>query len=78
MELTARTGARFQPPSTSCRGRNVLERVGDKWSLHVLAVLGDRTLRFGELRREVEGISQRMLTVTLRTLERDGRKPEEI
>jgi DNA-binding HxlR family transcriptional regulator len=58
-------------PST-CRGREVLDRVGDKWSLQVLTVLDDRTLRFGELRRAVEGISQRMLTVTLRTLERDG------
>ncbi|GAA2448390.1 hypothetical protein GCM10010191_77300 [Actinomadura vinacea] len=56
----------------SCRGREILDRVGDKWSLHVLAVLNGRTLRFGELRREIDGISQRMLTVTLRNLERDG------
>jgi DNA-binding HxlR family transcriptional regulator len=47
--------------------------VGDKWSVYVIHVLGDAgTLRFGELRRRVEGISQRMLTVTLRSLERDG------
>ncbi|GLZ02795.1 transcriptional regulator [Actinomadura sp. NBRC 104412] len=56
----------------SCRGREVLERVGDKWSLHVISVLNERTMRFGELRRSVDGISQRMLTVTLRSLERDG------
>jgi DNA-binding HxlR family transcriptional regulator len=48
-------------------------RVGDKWSVYVIHVLGEAgTLRFGELRRRVEGISQRMLTVTLRSLERDG------
>jgi DNA-binding HxlR family transcriptional regulator len=47
--------------------------VGDKWSVYVIHVLGEAgTLRFSELRRQVEGISQRMLTVTLRSLERDG------
>ncbi|HEU5031222.1 MAG TPA: helix-turn-helix domain-containing protein [Spirillospora sp.] len=55
-----------------CRGREILDRIGDKWSLQVIALLGDRTLRFTELKREIEGISQRMLTVTLRGLERDG------
>ncbi len=55
-----------------CRAREVLDRVGDKWSLQVIALLGERTKRFTELRREIEGISQRMLTVTLRGLERDG------
>jgi len=72
MELTDFADGFLPPDSTTCRGRAVLDRVGDKWSLYVLSVLGNRTLRFGELRREVEGISQRMLTVTLRTLERDG------
>lgn len=53
--------------------REILSRVGDKWSVYVIHVLGEAgTLRFNELRREVEGISQRMLTVTLRGLERDG------
>jgi DNA-binding HxlR family transcriptional regulator len=55
-----------------CRAREILDRVGDKWSLQVIAVLGERTKRFNELRREIDGISQRMLTVTLRGLERDG------
>jgi DNA-binding HxlR family transcriptional regulator len=51
----------------------MLVRVGDKWSVHVIHVLGAAgTLRFGELRRRVDGVSQRMLTVTLRGLERDG------
>jgi DNA-binding HxlR family transcriptional regulator len=52
--------------------REVLSRVGDKWSVQVIALLGDGTMRFSELRREIEGISQRMLTLTLRNLERDG------
>jgi DNA-binding HxlR family transcriptional regulator len=72
MKLTSAYPELGPPDSTSCRGRAVLDKVGDKWSLHVLTVLGDRTMRFGELRREIEGISQRMLTATLRTLERDG------
>src|SRR4051812_43702629 len=56
-----------------CRIHEVLARLGDKWSVYVIHVLGEAgTLRFGELRRRVEGISQRMLTVTLRSLERDG------
>ncbi|WP_067461252.1 winged helix-turn-helix transcriptional regulator [Actinomadura macra] len=56
----------------SCRAREILDRVGDKWSLQVIALLGERTKRFTELKREIAGISQRMLTVTLRGLERDG------
>jgi DNA-binding HxlR family transcriptional regulator len=55
-----------------CEVRQVLDRVADKWSLLVIALLDDRTLRFSELRRQIDGISQRMLTVTLRQLERDG------
>src|SRR5205809_2039228 len=57
----------------NCHAREMLARIGDKWSVYVIHVLGDAgTLRFNELRSEVEGISQRMLTVTLRGLERDG------
>src|SRR5262245_39267032 len=52
--------------------REVLNRVGDKWSVLVIALLGDGTKRFTELQRTIEGISQRMLTLTLRQLERDG------
>ena len=55
-----------------CEVRQILDRIADKWSLLVIALLEDRTLRFSELRRRVDGISQRMLTVTLRQLERDG------
>jgi DNA-binding HxlR family transcriptional regulator len=52
--------------------REVLDRVGDKWSLLVIATLRDDRLRFSELLRHIPGISQRMLTLTLRQLERDG------
>jgi DNA-binding HxlR family transcriptional regulator len=55
-----------------CQVRQILDRVADKWSLLVIALLEHRRLRFTELRREIDGISQRMLTVTLRSLERDG------
>ena len=58
--------------ASACLARDVLDRIGDKWSVYVIALLGNGTLRFTELRRAVEGISQRMLTVTLRALERDG------
>jgi len=61
------------PASPSdCSARKVLDRVGDKWSLHVIHLLGGGTRRFSDLRRMIDGISQRMLTVTLRGLERDG------
>ncbi|MFJ7270800.1 winged helix-turn-helix transcriptional regulator [Streptomyces sp. NPDC099050] len=55
-----------------CEVRQILDRVADKWSLLAIAHLERQTLRFSELRRRIEGISQRMLTVTLRQLERDG------
>ncbi len=50
----------------------MLNRVGDKWSIYIVGYLRDGPLRFNELRRSIEGISQRMLTLTLRGLERDG------
>ncbi|MEU9295380.1 helix-turn-helix domain-containing protein [Streptomyces sp. NPDC048266] len=55
-----------------CEVRQILDRVADKWSLLVIALLDRRVLRFTELKREIDGVSQRMLTVTLRQLERDG------
>lgn len=55
-----------------CQVRQILDRIADKWSLLVIALLDNRRLRFTELRREIDGVSQRMLTVTLRSLERDG------
>ena len=56
-----------------CRAiSEVLARVGDKWSVLVVTRLGAGPMRFNELRRAIGGISQRMLTLTLRGLERDG------
>ncbi len=58
---------------SNCRGvASILARVGDKWSVLVIMLLGDGPRRFNELKRMVGGISQRMLTLTLRGLERDG------
>jgi DNA-binding HxlR family transcriptional regulator len=56
----------------SCRAREVLQRVGDKWSVLAIDLLGQGTMRFSELHRAIDGITARMLTVTLRGLERDG------
>lgn len=62
-----------------CPIRNVLDRFGDKWSLLVISILSEsftsteeKKMRFNELYKAIDGISQKMLTVTLRTLEADG------
>jgi DNA-binding HxlR family transcriptional regulator len=60
------------PFLSGCRAREVLHRVGDKWSVFVIGRLGHGCMRFNELRRGIDGITGRMLTVTLRGLERDG------
>ncbi|HET6449923.1 MAG TPA: helix-turn-helix domain-containing protein [Spirochaetia bacterium] len=72
--MTRTTGSRrswnvFDP---DCPTRRVLDRIADKWTVLVVGALQDGTLRFGEVRRTVQGISQKMLTETLRGLERDG------
>jgi DNA-binding HxlR family transcriptional regulator len=69
-EAASEPRAAGQP--TTCRAREVLQRVGDKWSMLVIDLLGQGTMRFTELHRAVDGITARMLTVTLRGLERDG------
>jgi DNA-binding HxlR family transcriptional regulator len=57
----------------SCRAiSGVLARIGDKWSVLIVSRLGQKPMRFNEMKREIGGISQRMLTLTLRNLERDG------
>jgi DNA-binding HxlR family transcriptional regulator len=59
-------------PAACLAAREVLNRVGDKWSVLIVGLLGRGPQRFSELKRSIEGISQRMLTLTLRGLERDG------
>jgi DNA-binding HxlR family transcriptional regulator len=73
-------GTALAPPPCSpvvsetqtCEIRDLLDRLADKWSLLVVELLGRGSRRFTELRRTIDGISQRMLTLTLRQLERDG------
>jgi DNA-binding HxlR family transcriptional regulator len=61
------------PSSPTCRTiSTLLSRIGDKWTVLVVQTLGDGSKRFNELRREIPSVSQRMLTLTLRNLERDG------
>ena len=63
---------RWNPYSANCPTRVVLDRVADKWAVLVLGLLAGGPVRFNRLRRRIEGISQKMLTQTLRSLERDG------
>ena len=60
------------PYAADCPTRRALDRIGDKWSVLIVARLAERTHRFAELLRGISGISQKMLTQTLRSLERDG------
>ena len=62
----------YSPFIAACPTRTVLDSIADKWSTLVLDLLGRGPQRFGALRRSIGGISQKMLTQTLRTLERDG------
>ena len=66
------TESETAPAVDSCRVRSVLNRVGDKWAIYVVDRLGQGPRRFTELNRGIDGITARMLTVTLRGLERDG------
>lgn len=50
----------------------MLDRIGDRWTVLIIGVLGEGDARFSELRRQIDGVSQKMLTQTLRALERDG------
>lgn len=55
-----------------CPTRHLLDRIGDKWSVLILLLLGDGPMRFNLLKRSIGGVSQKMLSQTLRSLERDG------
>lgn len=69
---TAKMAEQHHPSACCPTIREVLSRVGDKWSMLIVGILSKEPLRFNELKRRVDGISQRMLTLTLRELERDG------
>ena len=58
--------------AASCPTRQILDRVGDKWAVLILLLLRERPMRFNQLRRTIEGISQKMLSQVLKSLERDG------
>ncbi len=67
-----RLGFEDLPPEVCQSVGDVLARVGDKWSILVIHMLSQRTMRFSELKRSLGSISQKVLTTTLRGLERDG------
>ncbi|MGC9670504.1 winged helix-turn-helix transcriptional regulator [Planosporangium sp. 12N6] len=60
------------PYAKNCGSRQVLDRIGDRWSVLVVIMLADGLKRYSELAQRIEGVSQKMLTQTLRGLERDG------
>jgi DNA-binding HxlR family transcriptional regulator len=66
------TDIQGDPYQAGCSTRRILDRIGDRWTVLIIGVLGDGDARFSQLRRRVDGISQKMLTQTLRGLERDG------
>jgi DNA-binding HxlR family transcriptional regulator len=62
----------WSPYSADCPTRIVLNRVADKWAVLLLGLLAKQPMRFNQLKREIEGISQKVLSQTLKNLERDG------
>jgi DNA-binding HxlR family transcriptional regulator len=73
VETTPFVACRWDVFASGCPSRQVLGRVADKWTMLVISALAEsEVLRFSELRRRVEGVTQKMLTQTLRGLERDG------
>lgn len=64
--------------AADCPTRQLLDRVGDKWSVLILLLLGGEAMRFNGLKRQIAGISQKMLSQTLRSLERDGLVTREV
>lgn len=69
MQRTRPAGIRRE---TASRTREIVDRIGDRWSLTIIHQLGWGPMRFTDLKRSADGVSQRVLTVTLRALERDG------
>jgi DNA-binding HxlR family transcriptional regulator len=63
---------RWNMMKTACPTRQVIDRIANKWTMMVILSLAEETLRFSELRSRIEGVSQKMLTQTLRGMESDG------
>jgi DNA-binding HxlR family transcriptional regulator len=66
------TVTEWDPYQRDCPSRRLLDRIGDRWTVLIVGALDARAMRFTEIATEVDGISQKMLTQTLRSLERDG------
>jgi len=71
-DVSVEEDATRREPATCLKVTQVLTRIGDKWAVLIIVMLRDRGYRFNELKRGIDGISQRMLTLTLRNMERDG------
>ncbi|HLU58680.1 MAG TPA: helix-turn-helix domain-containing protein [Pseudonocardia sp.] len=71
-ERRAEAARRYHAYLASCPARRLLDRIGDKWVTLVLSALADGPQRYSDLSRRIAGVSQKMLTQTLRSLERDG------
>jgi DNA-binding HxlR family transcriptional regulator len=63
---------KWDPFTRGCPSRQVLDRIGDKWTLLIFGALSDGPLRYSQIKSKLDGVSQKMLTQTLRGLERDG------
>ena len=70
--MTDTTTTAVDPYVAGCPSRRLLDRIGDRWTVLVVGTLASGPRRFSEIRRRIQGISQKMLTQTLRALERDG------
>src|SRR5205085_5112151 len=68
----SKNGSSASVMDAQCTSRLVLNRIADKWTAIIIQLLAQQTMRYAELRRAIGGISQKMLTQTLRSLERDG------
>ena len=72
MTAAEATASAADPYAQNCPSRTVLDRIGDRWTVLIVGTLAQGPQRFSEVARQVSGISQKMLTQTLRGLERDG------
>ncbi|MBI4365360.1 MAG: helix-turn-helix transcriptional regulator [Deltaproteobacteria bacterium] len=70
--LAGNRDAELEVYSADCPTRKVLDRIADKWAVLVLGLLSKEPVRFNQLRRKIDGVSQKMLSQTLKSLERDG------